>query len=192
MLYYKYNYSKINPIFYLNGNEEVNLEVNTKYKEEGYVAKLNKHDLTKNVRVTSNINSKKVGTYEVHYTVFLKYLNVKKDLTRIVNVIDTTKPELKIDGDKEIFIHVDDTYTKPVVTANDNYDGDLTNNIKVFTNVDTSKSGVYEIKYSVKDSSDNETNDVIVVNVQEKEVPKVNKKKKIINRNKQFQLLMHI
>ena len=49
----------------------------------------------------------------------------------------------------------------PTYTAIDEYDGDLTSNVKVDSNLDLKKEGTYEIKYSVKDSSDNEATDKI-------------------------------
>ncbi|MFA6867524.1 MAG: immunoglobulin-like domain-containing protein, partial [Clostridia bacterium] len=50
------------------------------------------------------------------------------------------------------------TYIDPGATAYDRYyDGNITNKIEVQNNVDTSKLGVYSIKYSVEDSAGNST-----------------------------------
>lgn len=50
------------------------------------------------------------------------------------------------------------TYVDPGATAYDEYyDGNITDKIKVENNVDTSKLGVYTVKYSVEDSAGNST-----------------------------------
>ena len=48
-------------------------------------------------------------------------------------------------------------FSDPGYTATDNYGGDLTDKVSVTGAVDTSKPGDYEIKYSVADSSKNES-----------------------------------
>lgn len=178
IIFYKMTIAKTNVLFYLKGNDTVTIEVNNEYTESGFVAKLNEKDLTKNVTVDSNIDIKKVGDYFVTYSIYLKYLNVNKVLERKVKVVDTTKPVLEVDGEKEINLYVNESYNKPSAKAKDNYDGDLTDKIKVFSNLDVSKSGNYEISYSVKDSSNNESTHKINVNVKEK--PKQNENKKSI------------
>lgn len=174
LLFYKLSFSKINPIFYLKGESIIDLQVNTEYKEPGFYAKLNQNDLADNVIVRSDLNSKKIGTYKIEYFLNLNFVKIKRRLTRVINVIDTTKPELKVDSKEEINLYVGDTYEKPVATAIDNYDGDLTDKIKVFSNLDTSKEGTYEISFSVKDSSENESVCKIKVNVKKKENKKNN------------------
>ena len=41
------------------------------------------------------------------------------------------------------------------VKAEDNYDKDITNKVTILGEVDTTKEGTYEVKYDVKDSSNN-------------------------------------
>ena len=52
--------------------------------------------------------------------------------------------------------------------AYDSVDGDLTKNVTIEDNVNINKSGIYEVKYSVKDSSGNVTSVVKTINIQEK------------------------
>ena len=155
--------------FSLNGDEKVVLEVGEdEYKEEGFVAKSNGKDINKKVTVQNNVNTKKVGNYTVLYNLKINYLNVDKTLVRKVYVKDTKKPSLTVNGDKEIQLYIGDTFDYPTYAALDEYDGDITNKVKVDSNLDLSKEGSYEIKYTVKDSSNNEVSDKIVINVAEK------------------------
>ena len=154
--------------FAIKGEEKVVLEVGDNYKEEGFVARSNGKDLKDRVKVKSNVDTKVVGDYQVSYNLTIKYLNVNKTLIRKVYVKDTKKPNLTVNSDKEIKLFVGDTFDYPTYAANDEYDGDLTNSVIVDSNLDLSKEGTYEIKYSVSDSSNNEVSDKIIVIVEEK------------------------
>lgn len=154
--------------FSINGKNKIELEVGDEYVEEGYYAKSNGKDISKRVVVKSDLDTKKVGTYKISYNLTIKYLNVNRTLIRKVVVKDTKKPDLTINGNKEIHYYLGDSFEYPTYTASDEYDGDLTNNVKVDSNVDLEKEGTYEIKYSVSDSSNNETTDKVVVIVEQK------------------------
>ena len=54
----------------------------------------------------------------------------------------------------------------------DNYDGDITDKVEVINNIDNTKVGKYEVKYIVKDSSDNSIEVKREVEVKEKPVVK--------------------
>ena len=155
--------------FSLKGDEKVILEVGVdEYIEEGFIAKSNGKNLNEKVKVKNNVNTKKVGLYKIYYNLKINYLNVNKTLVRKVYVKDTKKPNLTIDSNREINMYIGDPFDYPTYTAVDEYDGDITNKVKVDSNLDLNKEGIYEIKYSIKDSSDNEVNDKIVINLKEK------------------------
>lgn len=69
---------------------------------------------------------------------------------------DTQAPVITIIGDAELQILVGDDYKDPGAKALDNLDGDISSRIKVSGTVDTSKAGIYVIKYSVIDDHSNE------------------------------------
>lgn len=64
-------------------------------------------------------------------------------------------------------------FSDPGYTATDNYDGDLTGKVSVTGAVDTSKPGDYEIKYSVADSSKNESEVKRTVHVTDTTAPQI-------------------
>ena len=155
--------------FSLNGKEKVVLEVGVdEYIEEGFTAKSNGKNINNKVTVKNNVDTKKVGNYVVLYNLKINYLNVDKTLVRKVYVKDTKKPSLTVNGDKELQLYIGDTFDYPTYAAIDEYDGDITNKVKVESNLDLTKEGTYEINYKVNDSSNNETTEKIVINVAEK------------------------
>ena len=155
--------------FSLKGKDKIILEVNEdEYVEEGFTAKSNGKNINNKVTIKNNVDTKKVGNYTILYNLKINYLNVDKTLIRRVYVKDTKKPSLTVNGDKELQLYIGDTFEYPTYAALDEYDGDITNKVKVESNLDLSKEGTYEIKYKVSDSSNNEVTDKIVVNVAEK------------------------
>lgn len=163
---YKLEYKEINSGFYLNGEDEVTVEYGDKYKEEGYVALLNGKNYEKNVSIETNLDESKIGTYKIKYK--LSLVVFEKTIERIVKVVDTQKPILNITSDKDIYMSVGDKVPSVEYNAVDNYDGDITNKVKIVSEVDTSKKGNYKIIYEVSDSSGNSAKDEVVVHVQNK------------------------
>lgn len=163
---YKLEYKEINSGFYLNGEDEVTVEYGDKYKEEGYVALLNGKNYEKNVSIETNLDENKIGTYKIKYK--LNLIVFEKVIERTVKVVDTKPPVLNITSDKDIYISVCDKVPNIEYNAVDNYDGDITNKVKIISEVDTSKKGNYKIIYEVSDSSGNSVKDEVVVHVQNK------------------------
>jgi len=83
----------------------------------------------------------------------------------IVNQFDTIPPALSVSGPKEIIILPGEPFNYPYASASDNMDCDLTNAIKIDSNVNVDKTGIYFVTYSVSDSSDNTTEQTIQVTV---------------------------
>ena len=77
------------------------------------------------------------------------------------SIEDTTKPVITLNGDTSITLYQNETYVELGATANDNVDGDITANIEIGSNVDTSTVGTYKVKYNVSDTDDNEAVEVI-------------------------------
>ena len=86
--------------------------------------------------------------------------NTATEVTRTVNVVDTTIPVITITGDATVTVQVGDTYSDEGATALDNYDGDITEDIVTVNNVDTDIVGAYTVTYNVSDSSSNTATEV--------------------------------
>ena len=73
-----------------------------------------------------------------------------------VNIKDTKKPSLILNGDSNIYLPVGSKFDDPGYAAIDNCDGDITSKVTVIGGVDTKKPGVYQIAYKVIDDFNNE------------------------------------
>lgn len=135
-------YSKM-PILSLNGERQLVLEVNAEYKEQGVDIKNNK---TK-VNIIGEVDTSKVGTYKITYETEYLFTNIKQE--RIIEVKDTEKPVITLVG-SDVKICPKKEYTELGYEAIDNYDGNLTDKVKItaFEN---------KILYQVEDSSGNKT-----------------------------------
>jgi hypothetical protein len=80
--------------------------------------------------------------------------NAAVEVTRTVNVVDTTKPVITLLGATPIDIEVGSSYTDAGATALDNYDGDITSLIVKTGSVNTNLVGTYTIKYNVEDANE--------------------------------------
>lgn len=143
------------PVITLLGSAIVTLEVHTNYTDAGATAEDNYDgNLTNSVFVVNPVISDVVGTYTVTYTLSDANGN-KATATRTVNIVDTTKPVITINGSSVLTIPINTAYTDAGATASDNYDGDITNKIASTGTVDTTKVGTYNIAYGVTDAHDN-------------------------------------
>ncbi|PEC46381.1 immunoglobulin-like domain-containing protein [Bacillus sp. AFS096315] len=112
-------------------------------------------DLTKSIKVTGTVNTKKKGVYTLTYTISDLSGNTTT-VNRTITVVDNIKPI--ISGAITKTISFGSTFnTLTGVTAKDNVDGDLTKSIKVIGTVNTKKLGVYTLTYTVSDKSGNKT-----------------------------------
>lgn len=151
--------------FYLLGDEVVTVGYNRIYKDAGYIAKLNGEDLKNKVTVNSNLDTSKLGIYNIAYVLDLGY--TKKELTRKVKVEDNTPPILTIE-ENEIIVTKGEKFELPKYTAIDNYDGDISSKVEIITNLNTKKTGEYKVTLRVKDSNNNSIEEDIKVKVENK------------------------
>lgn len=132
--------------------KETSINVGEEFKNE-FKATYKDIDVTPNVTVNSDVDKTKAGTYNVTY-IYVKndkeYRVVKK-----VEVIDKEKPVITLKGGKEIIVMLDGKFKDPGYVALDNSDGDITDDVKVSGDVDTSKEGEYTLTYEVIDKSGN-------------------------------------
>lgn len=146
---------------------ELFIPVGTIYEEPGYHAYSNNHDITNQVKVLGQVNTNKLGTYLITYEATYLFFHTKK--IRIVEVVDNEPPILELTGKEEVFVCPNNTYQEEGYRAIDNYDKDLTENVKI-NNKET------ERLYEVTDSSGNKTTKKRIIHYEDKEAPKINLK----------------
>lgn len=107
--------------------------------------------------------------YEVIANLFLEQIIPNLEP---IETPDTEPPVITLLGDNPMELEVGDDYLDPGATAEDNVDGDLTDQIKIQGNINTDKPGESEIIYSVTDAAGNEGKAVRVVKIVRKEITK--------------------
>lgn len=157
-------YMYTTPQITLEGSKEVTVTMKEGYREPGATASFSFHDISDHVKISSEVNDKKVGTYKVTYSV--AYLEKTATATRTVNVIDKEPPEIAlIDGD-HVTVQTASSFEDPGVTAVDDSDGDVSAKVESKGLVDLFNKGDYEIDYKVTDSYGNEATAVRTVTVE--------------------------
>lgn len=112
-------------------------------------------DVTKNIKVSGDLNIHKVGWYTLTYSVSDKAGNTEVVSVK-VNVFDDQQPVISGADDKKIPLN--STFNSMSgVTATDNGDGDVTKLIKVTGSVNTKVKGTYTLTYTVSDKAGNKT-----------------------------------
>lgn len=140
--------------FYLNGEDTITISVGNEYIEEGCTLLIDKVETTDKIQIDkSNLDTNKIGTYEIKYYIVLE----KKEysITRAVIVVDTISPEISLAGSNYITILKGEEYKEQGCFAIDNYDGDITDKVEINSNLDNNKIGEYLITYTVTDTSGN-------------------------------------
>ena len=116
----------------LHGGNNVNVTVNTEYKDQGFDLTHNSKLIDKNsysFEEKNNVNTSELGKYKVTYDI--KYHLRRFHIERIVNVIDDVKPEITANMEKlERDYCTKKDKKKLTYTALDNYDGDITEKIE--------------------------------------------------------------
>ncbi len=138
------------PVITLQANPDHTTQVGQTYAEEGYTA-VDNHDgdITAKVQKSSTKD-------EIIYTVADSSGNVATVRRKVV-YSDTVAPVLKLNGKDCVTLWVGQTFEEPGYVAADNWDGNLTNHVRVSGDVDTSRSGIYTLRYSVADQYGNHT-----------------------------------
>lgn len=134
----------------LIGDDTVNIYQGTSYVEMGYEAYNSKNeDLNSKVTINSTLNTNIIGEYEISYKL--------GDLVRVRRVNVVEKPDnytyidlKKVNNIIDISLKLGEQYKEPGFKVY-GYGKNLTENVRVIGEVDTSKSGTYSLTYMVVD-----------------------------------------
>ena len=149
---------KVIPVFVvMEGDKKMTIEVHSEFVDPGAVNRFTKKPITPK----GTVDTHTLGKYKLKYSSFLQ------SFTRTVRVVDTTAPQLSLNGREYILMPANGVYEEAGVTAIDNYDGDISSSVKISGKVDVTKPGLYQVIYTATDSSKNEATIIRMVNVQE-------------------------
>ncbi len=140
-------------LYYIDlvGETTITLYLGDDYVEEGYKGFDEEgNDITGEILVSDNIDINQVGDYKVTYTLG----NVTKE--RNVKVIE--KPigatYIHLYGDVNVFLYIGEAYVEKGYMVIDSVDGtNLKNQVKVTSDVNTQKEGIYHVTYTVTNTS---------------------------------------
>ncbi len=149
------------PVITINGENPYNLEAGNSFSDPGATA-VDETDGNVTITKSGKVNSKVVGEYKIIYTAKDKSGN-EANATRVVKVVDTTPPAIKVLGDNPLTVEYDSNFSDPGVTTSDNAEGNIS--VEKEGSVDTKTLGEYKINYTATDASGNEANATRVVKV---------------------------
>ena len=104
------------------------------------------NDLSKYIKISNSVDTSKIGKYDVN--IKFKYLFIIFNKKYKVEVVDKEKPSINLVGSEIGIACPGKDYIEEGYSAIDNYDGDITDKVKV-------EVGDNKIIYSVSDSSGN-------------------------------------
>ncbi|QWB99420.1 DUF5011 domain-containing protein [Mycoplasmatota bacterium] len=157
------------PIITLIGDDEITLEVETDYLEQGALYTDN-FGVNENIAVSGIVNTSLVGTYTIYYDITDMEGNMADTVTRTVHIVDTSSPTFDID-DQIIEVGSSDVdWTTYIENINDNYSTTFTL-LEVNDFVDYDVLGDYEVQVAVNDEFGNNTLKTIKVQVIDTQAP---------------------
>lgn len=156
-------YFFVKPDFTLKGDSAIEVQVFEDYSDEGCTARYLWFNISEKVETEECVDTEIFGEYTVKYT--LDFHNKSYELERKVCVVDTTPPQIILEGG-DVTASSMTLYKEPGYTARDNYDGDITENVEVSVG-EIDSDGICCITYSVSDSFGNTSGEVRKVTVKD-------------------------
>ena len=160
------------PIININGSNEINIEEGGSFTDPGIGEVKSADGKTidisnvsvryeyfdgENVVSADGIDTSKIGVYYIYYELLDKDGNTLTTTVRIVNVYHKNKvpPTISLIGDEVVNLKYGEKYQEYGAMASDSENGDLTDKITIFGEVNSKKDGIYLIKYFVHDNEGN-------------------------------------
>jgi hypothetical protein len=140
------------PVITLNGANPLTVECHTSFTDPGATAS-DSCDTSVPVNVAGTVNADAVGTYTLTYTATDDSGNAAVAVTRTVNVVDTTKPVITLNGANPVKVLLGGTYVEQGATATDSCAGSFA--ATPSGTVNTGVIGTYVITYTATDPSGN-------------------------------------
>ena len=155
------------PELILKGDINTILDYSQEYNEEGYTS-IDSYDGELTDKVKSEIvKEKNSENYKIKYSV--------KDLSNNETIVyrniiykDLTPPEIKLKRNINSYLILGNKIDLSDFEVIDNVDTISNDKVKIDGFVDVNKEGIYKVTYTVEDSSNNKTELVTTINVQEK------------------------
>ena len=158
------------PEISLLGDSTVTVEGATSFSDPGATATdFEDGNLTSSITTSGTVNLQVVGAYQLVYTA-TDSSGIGVNVTRTVNVVDTTVPVITLTGDTTVTHEGATTYTDAGAGWTDTIDG--SGNLTAVGNVDLNTVGSYVLSYDYTDGAGNAATQVTrTVNVVDTTLP---------------------
>ena len=152
------------PKLSVNGGTYVRVPYGEHFDDSGCSASYLGDDISDSIEYDGEVDEAVVGIYNLKCVVTRNNITLEKE--RKVEIVDDIAPNIKLKGESKIKLCPKDEYIEEGYTAEDNYDGDLTSKVKV-------KKGLDRIIYTVRDSSNNESKVVRIIDKKDEIYPEL-------------------
>jgi PKD repeat protein len=144
----------VKPITSLLGASTYYTEIGKPYVDPGILANDNiEGNISAKFQIIGSVDTSKVGPNYLKYIVRDLYGNVSDTLYRTVFVVlNQSGPSLTITGPSQVYVEVYNKYNEPGYVARNNQGIEISGQVIVTSNLDTSKLGTYSLNYSVTDA----------------------------------------
>jgi len=142
------------PIITLNGDSNITLTLNENYNEQGASA-TDDRDGSVEVVISGTVDASTLDSYTITYTA-TDNANNTSNITRTVEVVlppDTTAPVITLNGESQISIFINESYSELGASAIDDRDGSV--DVVISGSVDSSTLGSYTLTYTATDNANN-------------------------------------
>lgn len=153
----------------INYIEEITLDVSEEKNIEQPKVWYHFRDISNKVQTNNDIDLSIIGKYEIEYNIPTAIGEFK--VKQIVNVIDKTKPQIILNGEKEINQSYKKEYQEEGYRVEDNYDKDLDGKVKI--GKQEINENEYDLIYTVEDSSGNEATETRKIHIIDDVAPEI-------------------
>ncbi len=144
----------VKPVAMLNGNATLNTELYKSYEDPGVTATDNiEGDISYKYEVIGTVDTTQVGPNYLKYIVRDNYNNICDTLRRTVFVVlNQSGPSIALNGQSVMYVEVGNSYLEPGFEAKDNKGNNISNQVIITSDLDTSKLGQYSLVYTIVDA----------------------------------------
>lgn len=154
------------PYISLVGNDVIYVEIGETYEDQGVVAYNSLGEVFTNTWTRGEVNTWKLGTYEISYGAYSSYDNQTLDsATRTIIVVDTKAPVITMNGAEVFNVSLGSYYNDWGAWATDNSNQAINVTVTGVEDVDINIAGTYYVTYTAVDASGNEAIEVRTINV---------------------------
>lgn len=152
------------PVITLTGNQYVTIVKGSDYTDAGATAWDNVDgDISDSILTKNLVDTSALGTYLVTYDVTDNSGFDAEQVTRYVTIVavtDTIPPVIALTGFDTVSVEIGDAYLDSGATATDNVNGDITDQIVTWDNIDYDTVGTFWVKYTVADGAGNQSDTI--------------------------------